>query len=58
MDSRLRIWVAQQGVYNCIITVDHQHYRINTTVGLSPATAEEVAAFPHYEAPEWLTFLD
>lgn len=50
-------WLGENGVYNVIVCVDGQNYRINRTLGILPATEADRQMFPLAAAPDWLEAL-
>jgi hypothetical protein len=50
--TSVREWLASQGVYNVLISVDGEIYRVSR-LGFRVAKPED-AAYPAAEPPEWL----
>lgn len=47
-------WLSHLGLYNVIVEVNGQYWRINSTTGITAADPSDFAAYPFWDAPDWL----
>lgn len=56
-DSKIRQWLLSNGVYNAIVKVNGQFFKVNATLGIQLASEQDAQGFPTIEPPDWLEIM-
>lgn len=49
--DKIENWLLSKGVYNCIVRIDGEPFRLNRSLGLMRANEDDLKNLPEFDCP-------